>query len=190
MRRIVIMTLVLAICIGLCACGKKETSVELTLENWNEYLEIKRVNQWKEDSFGDVTSVESAVWLCVKEEYAQKVNVDKLELAVEITYGLDNLIYSVDFADKTLEIMGPANDEPAFESREESVTYSQEDIFFNKEYYAGEEYRSILPLICLFQPDWITEEQIATDLDGKSFQTFEQDPTVTRIQGTIWVKES
>ena len=187
MKKAISLLLALVMCLSLCACGEKITTVELTLENWNSFFEIKRINQWKEDAFGDVTSVESAVWFCVKDEYIGKINIDDILLALEVTYQSADTTYIVDFLNKELTFGGSARTEYPFESRTDTQTYSQDSINFNDKYFTGEEYAEETPLICLFQPDWIDMNPLAVDLDGNPYQTFEISPTVTRIQGTITV---
>ena len=187
MKKAVTVVLIAVVCFCLCACGAKETKVDLTMENWDSFFEIKRINQWGQDAFGETVNVDSAVWFCVKDEYADKIKTKDMSFALEVTFINADTTYTVDFNNRTLRFGGPARSEYPLEPMTQSKTYSQEDIFFNDKYYTGEEYEEETPLICLFPPDWIAKDPIAVDLDGKPYQTFQIEPTVTRIQGTITV---
>lgn len=172
MKKTAAAVLIFAMCLCLCACGARKTTVDLTMENWNSFFEIKRINQWGQDAFGETVNVDSAVWLCVKEEYADKIKTKDMSFAVEVTFQNADTTYTVDFANQTLTFDGPARSEYPLEPTTQSLTYSQEDIFFNDKYYTGGEYAGKTPLICLFPPDWIDINPIAVDLDGKPYQTF------------------
>ena len=62
--------------------------IELTIDNWQEYFEIKEVNGMSANSFGEVESVYPTVGIFLKEEYYSRLPqyFDNLNIAFELTY--------------------------------------------------------------------------------------------------------
>lgn len=97
MKRQLVLLLATLICISLCACGgsestngsnaniqtesnngtntnsKTEKEVEITVDNWQEYFEIKREVNVHRDAFDEITSVGISEHFTIKEEFKDKI---------------------------------------------------------------------------------------------------------------------
>lgn len=62
--------------------------IELTIDNWQEYFELKEVNSIRENAFGEVESVYPTVGIFLKEEYYSRLPqyIENLNIAFELTY--------------------------------------------------------------------------------------------------------
>ena len=62
--------------------------IELTMDNWQEYFEIKEVNNIRKNAFGEVESVYPTVGIFLKDEYYSRLPqyFDNLNIAFELTY--------------------------------------------------------------------------------------------------------
>lgn len=109
MKKLLSLILALAICLPLCACGEKSNEIELTLDNYKQYLDVSAQAQLREDYESDnsfligydtknncncVTSkfgqnVYGYIWV---EGLSQNFNYNDIEIKVEFTgkcYHLD-----------------------------------------------------------------------------------------------------
>lgn len=92
MKKIISMLLVVVMCFALCSCGSKETSsdvkekisnegeeekkttsVEITLDNWQEYFEIRFCETFWYNNFGEVTQTIVGQAFYLKEEFLSKL---------------------------------------------------------------------------------------------------------------------
>ena len=64
---------------------KKSKEITITFDNWNEYFEIIEHPQWKENAFGEIDSVTVFWTICLKEEYQNCVDINKLS---SVSFGL------------------------------------------------------------------------------------------------------
>jgi len=62
--------------------------IELTIDNWQEYFEMKEVNGIRKNSFGEVEAVYPTVGIFLKEEYYDRLPeyFDTMNIAFELTY--------------------------------------------------------------------------------------------------------
>ena len=69
--------------------------IEITLDNWQEYFEIKEVNSISINAFGEVDYVQPCIGIFLKEEYYDRLleNYWDMELAFELTY--DETAYKI-----------------------------------------------------------------------------------------------
>ena len=83
MKKILVLILALVMMLSLTACGGEK--IEITTDNWQDYLEIKQVFVLEKRNPGDVPSDPLAfnyTFLGLKDEYADKVVSDETELTV------------------------------------------------------------------------------------------------------------
>lgn len=76
--------------------GRDDTpvSVELTLENWNEYFEFTPYLKIKENAFGEFQFVSSfGDGIGIKKEYAGRINKSSSNIAVEVEFGPVEIYY-------------------------------------------------------------------------------------------------
>ncbi len=77
------------------------SEVDITLENYKDYFEIKEYYHGYQDEFGEYLSVYYGVYLCIKEEYANMVNPENSN--VRIKFETTNSWYGFDFNEETGE---------------------------------------------------------------------------------------
>ena len=84
MKKLLVLVLALVMMLSLTACGSEK--IEITTDNWQDYLEIKQVllNEKQLDSFGEVNSEMAFCYtmLCLKDEYADKTVSDDTDIAL------------------------------------------------------------------------------------------------------------
>lgn len=85
MKKILVLILALIMMLSLTACGSEK--IEITTDNWQDYLELKYVSvlEKRVDAFGDVTEEMPMNYtiLCLKEEYSDKNVSDETEIALK-----------------------------------------------------------------------------------------------------------
>ena len=69
--------------------------IEITMDNWQEYFEMKEVNSIQVNAFGEVSSVRPAIGIFLKEEYYDRVpdNYWDVDISFEVTY--DEVFYKL-----------------------------------------------------------------------------------------------
>lgn len=84
MKKILVLVLALVMMLSLTACGSEK--IEITTDNWQDYLEIKQVllNEKQLDEFGEVNSEMAFCYtmLCLKDEYADKTVSEDTDIAL------------------------------------------------------------------------------------------------------------
>ncbi|MBR5129426.1 MAG: hypothetical protein IKU67_05180, partial [Firmicutes bacterium] len=83
MKKFLVLVLALVMMFSLAACGGEK--IEITTDNWQDYLEIKQVFVLEERNPGDMPNDPIAfnyTFLGLKDEYADKVVSDETELTV------------------------------------------------------------------------------------------------------------
>ena len=116
MKKCIVMLLLLTMCVSLCACGNSAfwndgRTVKLTKGNWNDYLEVRMLEQWGPNG----CTISFA--LCLKDEYADKKVSDATDFAVEWSGTWVPKTLTCDLETKTYTIGDKYPGEP-----EESVT--------------------------------------------------------------------
>ena len=87
MKKILVLALVLIMCCGLCACGEKSTTIEITEENWTEYFELSStyneltITRVEKDDFDEIYKIESEDSFVLKDGY--KLGKNGYELKIE-----------------------------------------------------------------------------------------------------------
>ena len=85
MKKILVLILALVMIMTLTACGSEK--IEITTDNWQDYLELKNVSvlEKRVDAFGDVVEEMpfNYTMLCLKEEYSDKIVSDETEIALK-----------------------------------------------------------------------------------------------------------
>ena len=85
--------------------------VTITLDNWQEYFEIRQFDRFYEDAFGDAKNCEIYWMLCLKDEYHQRISdyvmndvfdSNVIESgAVEVAFDIGTKSVSVDLANRS-----------------------------------------------------------------------------------------
>lgn len=101
MKKIVCLLLALTMVFSLCACGEKENSLELTLENFEEYFDIEKNHylDGKEDVFGNSSDIVTDISI-------KGVSTNHIYKSVEFDFSLK--------AAYTVEDDGPKSDSFGF----------------------------------------------------------------------------
>ena len=85
MKKIIVMLLAMVVALSLTACGGEK--IEITTDNWQDYLEVKEAFIVDEhvDAFGDVTErfIFKATMLCLNDQYTGKTIEDDTNVAVK-----------------------------------------------------------------------------------------------------------
>lgn len=114
MKKMIPLLLTLVLCLSLCACSKEPTKgtasqqdpakvteqIVITTENWQEYLELKQVEDWQADERGCCV----VFTLGLKDEYAVKQISDLKTLDVEWSGTWVYRKYTCNKDEKTYEI--------------------------------------------------------------------------------------
>jgi len=113
MKRAISLLMVLVMAVSLCACGKKKNEtqsvvnvvatpepeifeVEINLGNIYEYFEFKEFPVYYKDDNGNVTSVQIAYGLALKEGY-KAANSPEHKDSLELTFSADGVVNKGDF---------------------------------------------------------------------------------------------
>ena len=110
MKKIISMLLVVVMCLVLVACDGKSTdktqTIEITLENWQEFFEIKFIADFIKNPFGDITSVESGMRICLKSEYFDRLESATVHFDLKATNGPDDIYnYDLNTGNVNIEIV-------------------------------------------------------------------------------------
>ena len=73
-------------------CAKE---IEITVDNWQDYFEMKEVNNIQVNQFGEVSSVRPSIGIFLKEEYYSRLpeNYYNVDISFELTY--DEEVYQL-----------------------------------------------------------------------------------------------
>ena len=140
MKKILVLALVLIMCCGLCACGEKSTTIEITEENWTEYFELS--SQSKElvimtigkNDFDEIDSVDVKDSFVLKDGY--KLGKDGFELTVGFDALQKEYEYTLDLENNKV-LLGDLLDARDYDQGDLSgtATVTDEDTSFG--YYTG-----------------------------------------------------
>ncbi len=176
MKKALALLLALVMCLSLAACGEKTQTVEITMDNWQEFFEIRLVEQWIEDDFGDVNFVEISPRFYIREEYRDKIIFDTMDFAVGYQVDTIPCDLEVDWENKAFYV-GNALGEPIYTDTNTWSSKYAEESFVKEDGY-------------LFQfRDWgIGKDDLeAIKNDEYRFCDF-YSVKITRIEGTIEIK--
>ncbi len=116
MKQLFSLLLALAMCLSLVACGGGNgaavqgadpvfETAEITMDNWQEYLEIRidpQRREWYTDSFDKVIQCNDYLCLTVKDEYSDRIDENAIDIAVAYSYVMSFIEYDIDFENKRL----------------------------------------------------------------------------------------
>lgn len=58
-------------------------SIEITIDNWQDYFELVTAGSWVENDFGEITDAFVNTCFCIKEEFSDRVVLNRSELILE-----------------------------------------------------------------------------------------------------------
>ena len=113
MKKALSMILALVLCLPLCACGKKTETVEITIDNWEQYFTISYVETWQENAFGEYDDLKVDAVLALKPEYIGRI-ADKNDSTLIIDFSCDGAVKgaNIDFKAQTYTIVNERKIEP------------------------------------------------------------------------------
>ena len=135
--------------------------VEITMDNWMEYFEFVFIEDWQVNGFGESEGYSCEYRLKLRDEYASKINLQKLAITVEVAYK-DVVSYA------TFD----------FEKMEYTIDGDMSSVGEKSEVW---EITSLNEELC-------TSRSLSGNVDVQSDRTYFYqilEPTVSRIQGTI-----
>lgn len=106
MKKALSLLLALVLCLSLCACGSKGETVEITLDNWQTYFEYRHDIEWSYNDFDEPIGATYITYLCVKDEYADRINLEQSNVIWEYNESHRAVTYEMDLDTKTLTITG------------------------------------------------------------------------------------
>lgn len=59
--------------------------IVITSDNWTEYFEVKKITQWLENDVGETTGFITHAFIVVKDEFVNRIYVDKSDIAFKWT---------------------------------------------------------------------------------------------------------
>jgi len=80
------------------------TEVQITLDNWQDYFELKPIDVWDTNDFGETDELRCMEALFVRPEFADKIVWDKTNLIVEFTIAHSYVQCEIDFENKEWSI--------------------------------------------------------------------------------------
>ena len=78
--------------------------VEITMDNWQEYFEIKTYDCWKQDDFGENSDLVLVTYVALKDEYIERIDLEQSDVAVGYAYGWDLMNICLDWQTATYEL--------------------------------------------------------------------------------------
>lgn len=73
--------------LSLCACHiSKAEEISINDDNWSEYFEIYKTEEWLKDEFEDVISLQINYSIRIKDKYTDKVQINQDSVDFKITY--------------------------------------------------------------------------------------------------------
>ncbi len=117
MKKVLVLILALVIMMSLNACGGPSVDnlpkeVEITVDNWDDYLEIKEIQTWKYDESGKAYGVGQCVTvIALKDKYSSKVISEETVLDFEYTANVKELMMTYDLENLEVTFMDPPTGE-------------------------------------------------------------------------------
>ena len=82
-------------------------SVQITMDNWQEYFEIREGFFWEKDDFGAVCGVRLITALCLKETYQDRVVLERTSVTFGYTYDdMGRAVQKIDFQERIAQTGG------------------------------------------------------------------------------------
>ena len=222
MKKMISVLLALAMIITLCACHKsndsQETSlneskpdvitetettesitaksIELTLENWDQYFEFRPYIRTEENSFGEFQCVDRCRdGFALKEEYVGRL-AQSLDIAVEVDFG-PAVVYRVEYNIATQKLTTYNQDEIIIESADSNAIWFFGSGTFHFSGY-NEDFNvsscDVIGFGNMSSPDegYFEEYGINGRLNGEIYTFYAplaSEYKISRIQGTIYLYE-
>lgn len=80
------------------------TAVEITMDNWQDYFELKVVENWEKNDFGEVDTLVLSSGLALRDEYRENALGDgKTEITYEMAFDFGERSIEIDFENQTYE---------------------------------------------------------------------------------------
>lgn len=150
-------------------------TVEITMDNWQEYFEVVPSEKWETNGFGEATSLIFRQSLRLKDGYKDKIvsgptttNYGFSQIAVEFGYNVTHYSVSVDWTNQTY-VQGAVHNENAYSGGAKTVIRT---LSFNP-----------------VQTSWeFLRDEIATYSYDPAMAIWDS-IEVLRIQGTLYLKD-
>ena len=81
-------------------------TVEITMDNWQEYFEIKTAETWQKDDFGQIANLEIVTYVALKEAYLDRVDLENSDVTVGYRYGWDLMNCTLDLEEPSYKFNG------------------------------------------------------------------------------------
>ena len=167
MKKTISMLLALALCLSLCACGKKKETIEITTENWDEYFTVEQVETWTKNAFDEYDTLKVDLVFSLKSEYTERF-VEKQDGTIIVDFSCDGAVKgaNIDYQTKTFVIVEDRKIEPY----NEIITIATKDFI---------------------SPHLMTNGELAPASNGdiQYIMVFEN-PVINRIEGTLTLYEA
>ncbi len=102
MKKTLALLMALVMCLSLCACGEKKQTVEITMDNWMDFFEVRKEIEWEENDFGEAECLQVYHALFIRDEYAESINPDSIKLVFEYCEEGALKTFDVDWENKIL----------------------------------------------------------------------------------------
>ena len=148
-------------------------TVEITMDNWQEYFEVVPSEKWETNGFGEATSLIFRQSLRLKDGYKDKIvygptNYGQSQIAVEFGYNVTHYSVSVDWTNQTY-VQGAVHDKNTYSGGAKTVIRT---LSFN-------------PVQTSWEFLW---DEIVTYSDDLSMAVWDS-VELLRIQGTLYLKD-
>lgn len=80
--------------------------VEITMDNWQEYFEIKTAEIWEKDDFGDVSGLILTTYVGLKDEYMNRVDLPNSHVMVGYSYSWKLMNCSLNLEERSYQLGG------------------------------------------------------------------------------------
>ena len=146
MKKVLVIILTLIMVLALVACGGPSVEnlpkeVEITVDNWDDYLEIKEIQTWKYDESGEVTIVGDYVTvIALKDKYSSKVISKETALDFEYTANVKELLMMYDAENLEVDYVDPVGQKVEAIPVTNTTAYEKMSTF---ETFAAETYEQV-----------------------------------------------
>lgn len=154
----------------------KPVGIEITMDNWQEYLEIVPREHWGTNAFGDIESVSIGYDLKIKEAYADRLITNfvygaETKIDAEFSYDAEYYYCDIDFVNKT-------------------VTKNALDPFYTEQLGGANSVIRSFQGYNLDEGEYISSYYIWRDNKDIISESvpFYNDLKITRIQGTLYLE--
>lgn len=78
--------------------------IEITMENWQDFFEIKTADEWIQDDFGDISDLKLVTYIALKEEYLDRVDLKNSDVTIGYSYGWDLKNCKLDLSEPSYQL--------------------------------------------------------------------------------------